>query len=82
MIDIINNYHKIGISNKPDYREKTLQSEKPTIEMLCSKRFPNRKIASSFEQALHQTYTANRIRGEWFNLSKKDVEDLIQTLKS
>lgn len=80
MIDLKNNYHKIGISNNPEYREKTLQSEKPTIEMLCSKRFPNRKIASSFEQALHQVYATKRIRGEWFDLSKNDIEELKETL--
>jgi len=80
MIDLKNNYHKIGISNKPGYREKTLQSEKPTIEMLCSKRFPNRKIASSFEQALHQCYSDKRVRGEWFDLSEKDLQVLKETL--
>ena len=34
MIDLSNNHYKIGISNKPEYREKTLQSEKPSIEMI------------------------------------------------
>jgi len=80
MIDLTNNYHKIGISNKPEYREKTLQSEKPIIEMLCNKRFPNRKIATSFEQALHQTYADKRIRGEWFNLTDKEVQELKEAL--
>ena len=76
MVDLINKYHKIGISNKPNYREKTLQSEKPSIEMLCNKKLPNRKIAASFEQALHQTYADKRIRGEWFSLTEKEVEEL------
>ncbi len=82
MMDLNNNYHKIGISNKPEYREKTLQSEKPTIEMVCNKSFPNRKIASSFEQALHQAYAYKRIRGEWFKLSEKEVQDIKETLIS
>jgi hypothetical protein len=81
MLDSSNGYHKIGISNKPGYREKTLQSEKPTIEMLANKAFPNRKIASSFEQALHQTYADKRIRGEWFDLSEHEVQDLVSVLK-
>ena len=80
MIDLKNNYHKIGISNKPQYREKTLQSEKPTIELVCSKRFPNRKIAASFEQALHQTYGDKRIRGEWFDLNDKEAQELKESL--
>ncbi|MDD4218291.1 MAG: GIY-YIG nuclease family protein [Bacteroidales bacterium] len=79
MIDIINNYHKIGISNSPKYREKTLQSEKPTIELICTKKFPNRKIAQSFEKALHDAYSDKRIRGEWFSLDQREVEDIIKS---
>jgi len=82
MIDLTNNFYKIGISSKPEYREKTLQSEKPTIEMLCKKRFPNRKIANSIEQALHQAYAEKRIRGEWFDLTDKEIQELKETLKS
>lgn len=81
MVDLTNNYHKIGISNKPVIREKTLQSEKPTIEMICNKRFPNRMIAKSFEQALHKTYNNKRVRGEWFNLSEKEIQELKEALK-
>lgn len=80
MIDTINNYHKIGISNKPVWREKTLQSEKPTIELLASKRFVSRRIASSFEKALHDSYAEKRIRGEWFKLNMKDVSEIKITL--
>jgi len=81
MVDLTNNYHKIGISNRPMIREKTLQSEKPTIEMLCSKRFPNRRIANSFELALHQAYKDKRVRGEWFDLSDKDIQDLKESFE-
>lgn len=82
MIDKANNFYKIGISNKPDYREKTLQSEKPTIEMICCKRLPSRKIASSIEQALHQAYKDKRIRGEWFSLTANDIKEITDTLTS
>ena len=80
MHDTTNNFYKIGISNKPKWREKTLQSEKPTIELLESKRFVSRELALSFEKALHQTFDSKRIRGEWFNLTEEDVKDLISTL--
>ena len=53
MYDTSNGYYKIGISNKPYYREKTLQSEKPTIELIASKQFPVRKIAENIEKSLH-----------------------------
>ncbi len=80
MKDTSNNYYKIGISNRPKYREKTLQSEKPTIELLISKKFPVRKMAESFEKALHETYSESRIRGEWFDLTEKEIENIIATL--
>ena len=81
MIDTTNNYHKIGISNNPKYREHTLQSDKPTIELLCAKEYPSRAIAEAIESALHKTYAGKRIRGEWFNLSLSDIEDIKKTLK-
>lgn len=81
MIDHNTGYHKIGISNNPSYREQTLQSEKPTIEMLCCKSFPNRRIAQSIESALHSLYSTKRIRGEWFDLDEQDLSDLKDTLQ-
>ena len=81
MVDTANGYHKIGISNKPEYREGTLQSEKPTIELLCAKQFPSRTIAKAIESALHKTYEEKRLRGEWFQLEAKDIIELMATLK-
>ena len=81
MVDTANGYHKIGISNHPEYREGTLQSEKPTIELLCAKQFPSRVIAKAIESALHKTYENKHLRGEWFQLDAKDIIDLMATLK-
>ena len=75
MIDTTNNFYKIGISNNPRYREHTLQSDKPTIELICAKEYPTRAIAEAIESALHRVYGNKRIRGEWFNLDSSDVED-------
>lgn len=80
MHDTTNGFYKIGISNNPEYRERTLQSEKPTIEMICCKEYPIRPIAEAFEAALHKTFAKKRIRGEWFSLTESDVLVLIQTL--
>jgi hypothetical protein len=77
MIDTTNNFHKIGISNNPKYREKTLQSDKPTIELLHKKSFPNRKIAEVLEKTLHITYSNKRIRGEWFDLDDNEINEVI-----
>ena len=81
MIDTTNNFHKIGISNNPRYREHTLQSDKPTIELLCAKEYPSRIIAESIEAALHKAFASKRIRGEWFNLDSTDIEEIKKTLE-
>lgn len=80
MVDTTNGYHKIGISNNPEYREHTLQSEKPTIELLAAKQFPSRIIASAIESALHSAFGEKRLRGEWFDLTDQDVSDIKLTL--
>ncbi|WNM20283.1 GIY-YIG nuclease family protein [Flavobacterium capsici] len=81
MKDLANEYYKIGISNSPEYREKTLQSEKPTIELIISKGFSSRKIALAFENSLHKSYSEKRLRGEWFQLSEKEVIEIREILK-
>lgn len=80
MVDTANGYHKIGISNRPEYRERTLQSEKPTIEKVCAKQYPSRIIAEAIEAALHKAFDSKRIRGEWFDLTERDIEDIKATL--
>ncbi len=80
MKDCANHFFKIGISNNPKYREKTLQSEKPTIELICNKKFPSRKMARAIESALHTTFSNQHIRGEWFDLNENDVAEVINTL--
>ena len=81
MHDLANNAYKIGISNKPEYRERTLQSEKPSIEKLAAKQFPTRDIARAFEAALHKVYEIRRMRGEWFKLEPNEVEDVKKALE-
>ena len=81
MQDLANNAYKIGISNNPEYREKTLQSEKPTIVKIAAKQFPTRDIARAIEASLHKVYEIRRIRGEWFRLEPNEVEDVKKSLK-
>ncbi len=69
MTDSNTGYTKIGRSVNPRIREKTLQSEKPTITLfkVCDK---------DIELSLHDRYAAKRIRGEWFNLSEADITNI------
>jgi hypothetical protein len=67
MKDSHNNLYKIGKSINPKQRERTLQSEKPSINMV---KVWNRDI----ERDLHKLYKDYRIRGEWFRLNKIQVK--------
>ena len=70
MLDESTGYYKIGKAIDPSYREGTLQSEKPSIKLLCT-------CETDIERILHLKYELKRMRGEWFNLSKKEVEEII-----
>lgn len=68
MIDKNTGLYKIGRSKNPEYREKTLQSQKPTIEIICY------FAGSHFdEKSLHNKFSDKRVRGEWFNLDYLDI---------
>lgn len=63
-----NNFTKIGYSNHPEYRETTLQSEDPDVELIY-------KTPGNLEdeKRWHINFESKRIRGEWFNLSEADI---------
>jgi hypothetical protein len=65
------NLIKIGQSVKPSFREKTLQSEEPEILLLCTWEAPK-----MVERELHSEFRSQRKRGEWFDLSFKDLEKI------
>jgi hypothetical protein len=69
MKDKFTGYYKIGRSVKPKYRERTLQSEKPTIELV----FSTAETKKINEKLLHAKYKDQQVRGEWFDLSPAQV---------
>lgn len=69
------------MSNDPTYREGTLQSEKPTINLLAYHKYPSRKFASAIEAALHNVYKDCHVRGEWYKLPKEEVVIIKEGLK-
>lgn len=77
MKDQRSGYYKIGSSNNPQYREKTLQSECPMIDLVFAIPAP-RKV----EKELHDKYSLLRVRGEWFSLHEADVLDIHFALTS
>nr|DAZ32080.1 MAG TPA: meiotically up-regulated protein 113 [Caudoviricetes sp.] len=70
MRDLNTGLTKIGKSISPSARERTLQSEKPTISLF--------KISDSLiERELHELFRIKRVRGEWFNLTDDDIEHIV-----
>lgn len=67
-----NGFYKIGRSKNPNYRECTLQSEEPEVELLF-----HMESTSSVEALLHKKFESKRIRGEWFSLSQNDVDEIL-----
>jgi len=65
--DKSNGLYKIGRSIDPVKREKTLQSEKPNLELI-------KTWDADIEKTLHDEYKDFRVRGEWFELSKVQVK--------
>ena len=66
--------YKIGRSNNPKHREKTLQSEEPDVELI-------EQTNIDIESILHKKYKDKRVRGEWFNLSGRDFVELLSIFK-
>lgn len=68
---------KIGTSKKPHFREKTLHSQEPKIFIIalwcCDK---------ILERQLHAQYSENRIRGEWFRLKLRELEEIGKFMNS
>lgn len=70
MLDEATGYYKIGRAINPTYREATLQSEKPSITLISM-------CNTDIENILHKRYEAKRMRGEWFHLSKNEVDEIV-----
>ncbi len=60
---------KIGSSKKPEYRERTLQSDNPLVNLLVYW-----DVDEADERYLHKTYKHKRVRGEWFKLTAFDIK--------
>lgn len=60
-------FYKIGKSINPKERERTLQSEKPTIKMI-------KEFKTDIESKLHKKYSEHRVRGEWFDLNNVQLK--------
>jgi hypothetical protein len=75
--DIDSGLTKIGRSDSPQKRLQTL-TRQPTLlpkphnfQLLCESR-----MHYSLEDELHQIFSERRVRGEWFDLTEQDIENI------
>lgn len=71
-----NGLTKIGISNNPKAREKTLQAEDPRLEIIFKAESDN-----TTERRLHDIFREVRVRGEWFDLMPHHIDWIMFFLK-
>ena len=74
--DSMENCYKIGKSDNPYFREKTLMCEKPTISLFLITKFNSSKEAYIEENRMHNFFSDKHIRGEWYNLDSTDISFL------
>lgn len=67
--DDISQIEVVDPAENPGYRERTLQAENPTVELIWKAKGTMRD-----EAALHEMFKEKRVRGEWFLLSEDDIE--------
>lgn len=72
MVNRRNGMSKIGFSRSPKFRESTLQSEEPEVEILGAK-----AGTLDDEKALHAKFSTKRVRGEWFLLSPEEQQAVL-----
>lgn len=71
MFDRRSGFYKIGMSNNPRYREKTLQAQIPLVDILNAWAGTRKD-----EGYLHKFFAKKRLRGEWFELADYDLEEI------
>lgn len=72
-----NGLFKIGASQNPQHRERTLQSEEPEVHLI--EHWPG---TMKDEEDLHLRFAEVRVRGEWFRLNAQQVKELLSTAEA
>jgi hypothetical protein len=78
LIKAKNGYVKIGISNDVSVRMSQLRTASPIeLELVDHFHVPG---AKEIESQLHQEYSESHDHNEWFDLTRRDISDLVDKL--
>lgn len=72
--------YKIGVSNRPDYRRRTLQTGSPYKLKLFGEWECEVESAVEAERALHKKLSRFKTHGEWFDLTEGVLNWLLRFL--
>lgn len=70
-----NHVYKIGRTKDLSRRERQLKTGNFCLSLFA---YVATKNASKLERFIHSYYSPQRLSGEWFELNKKEIDDLIQ----
>jgi len=74
-------YTKIGVSESPEARLRELQGGNPDLLTLRYViKVGTQEQAASLERLLHKLFGKFRIRGEWFDVSAKDMNSATKAI--
>ena len=71
---------KIGVSENPERRKKSLQTGSPHKLTIVATRKSSH--ATQLEEALHNRWEEYHMRGEWFDIPKDELNALVQRFKN
>jgi predicted GIY-YIG superfamily endonuclease len=79
-----NNTYKIGVSKSVEKRHLVLRMSGGLndTDLLIHAVLPSYSDALKVEARLHKKYHTKRTSGEWFALDKKELDEVIKTIKS
>lgn len=71
--------YKIGVSANPKRRIYDIDSANPFgVEIMCLEWFKN---VYELEEVIHDSFSKNELRKEWFKIHREDIKILINQLK-
>ena len=71
--------YKIGVSQNPKRRIRDIKSHLPFESKVLF--LGNFVDVYELEKCIHELFHENKLRNEWFNSYKEDIDDLIRSLK-
>jgi hypothetical protein len=81
LLDLVTEF-KIGESINPLERLKQLQTGNKRLLIIYQTIFCGTKAeAQQLEATIHERLQSKHVRGEWFKVTKKEVDDLIAEIK-